>query len=589
VKGIFENYKSSSQIGRFITSSRFIRLLLLCFFTVLILLVSQVLLNTRDFNDEWILSGIFEYFLLLILVYSFIVSFSSNLKLITGVTSIFLVAINLIPNLKYVFIYGTFDPLAHYGFIQQMISSGHVPQVGVYKDLYGPTPGLHIFVSTLSMVSGFSVSMSMKAFLTIFPLILPLAVYLVAKRLNMPKGLSKLAVISTAVTSPTTYIFGGTSATYFLYVFFLYFLLLSISHKEFTRRDLLVSIVFGLAILFSHSPTSFFLLFSLVVASVAFILLKAMRPSAKLQPSSFMIMWIVVYLAYFVYVSDFDFLIFLQLSKTLMTRLLSGQEPLTVGYYRGFYELALHDQAKVLIVMFGRDAVAGLLSILALVVMFRLKFKDNNLRRFYYVLVLFSFLASCMFLLYLFIRPIGFVISRGLGYFLALSPFLVGLTLYFVQRRCHQFSRLILAFTVFALICVSILQTYPYQPLIPIISTEYGDRYVMDYRQSNSIFQRALIHFVSTHNNQLDIATDDLTRWQMYGLTDPYYQYLISWETPGITKEMHASLTLISPNARANPMATGKNAVIYERYVREALQTRNLIYMNGESYIFLNK
>lgn len=583
---ICKNHSVLSRIGRSVIFTRFSKTLLLCFFVALIWLVIQVLINVKDSNDEWILNGLFVYFFVFVAIYCATVSLSSSLKLIAVITAVFLVVINLIPNLKYVFIYGTYDPLAHYGFIEDTIKSGYVPDAGIYKDMYGPTPGLHIFVSTISIMTGLSVSASMKIFLTVSPLVLPLAVYIVVKRLNMPNELSKLVLVSTALVSPATYTFAGTSSVYFLYVFFLYFCLLFASQKKLTRRDLFTSVIFGTAILLSHDPTSFFLLLYMISTLVIFIFLKVVRTSVKIPHAFFIAIFVVAFFMHFTYVSDFNFSKLLLLLKESLSRLLLNPQPLAVGYYEGFQELPLYDRARVLTVALGRDAVTLLLSFLAPLVMYRANLKDTNLRRFYYALVIPSLLSASVFFLPLFIRPF---VPRGLYYFEAMSPFLVGMTLsYFVYSWRRKFKRLTLAFLFFALICISVLQTYPCQPLVPKISTDFGDIYVTDYRQANSVFQREMISFVETHNNQLDIATDDLTRWQMYGLTAPSYQVLISWETPGVTDEMKSSLVLISPNARANPMAAGKRAVAYERYLPEALQTTNIIYMSGESYIFLN-
>ena len=183
IKGI--SNKSRSHTSKLLASS---------FFIALFLLILQISANTTDTNDGWILEGLVPSFLLLTLVYSIIVGFSSDLKLIAIISAIYLVAINMIPNLKYAFIYGYHDPLNHYGSIKETIALGNVSELGIYEEQYAATPGMHILVSELSIITGSSALTAMKLFLILRPLILPLAVYFVVKKLDVSNGLAKAII-----------------------------------------------------------------------------------------------------------------------------------------------------------------------------------------------------------------------------------------------------------------------------------------------------------------------------------------------------------------------------------------------------------
>lgn len=562
--------------------------LFVCFFAVFILLIIQVFINVKDFNDAWILEGLFSYFLLFVLAYSVVVSFSSSLKSITIITSIFLVVVNLIPNFKYVFIYGHYDALAHYGFTQEMINSGHIPETGFYKDQYGSTPGLHIFLSTLSLMAGVNVSTSMKIFMTFFPSILPLAFYLVVKRLDMPNTLSKTTVVSAAIISPLTYNFTGTSSVYFFYVPFLCLYLLFVVQErdlQHAHSFLIINILFAVAILISHDVTSIFLLAYFVLTGAIFMLKKVTGFSATFPYVSLVLTLIVMIFAHFLYESNINFTKLLLLFKESISSLFLGRDPLALSYYKSFYGTTLLGKVAILAVRWVMYAVALLLVVLAPLTM-RGKLKDIRLRKFYNALALPLLLPICVFLLSLFVRELN---ERFIYYFLALSPFLAGATLfYLVYSRHRRFNNAILAITVFSLICVSVLQLYPFQPLIPRISTSYRSYYVVDWRQVNTAYDRSVIRFANRHNAKLPVATDNIMKWLIYGLADPSFQALVTKDDLLSARGVEAPLILVSNDVDSHVIPSGREAMAYEYYVRQAIQKNSVIYTNGKSHVLLN-
>lgn len=577
--GTSHGHREGGRMRKFfvghLISSNVLKLLLLFLFVISLLLVFNVAVNVRDSADGWILDGVIASFLLFAGIYSIIVGFSADLRLTTIVTSVFLMIVNLIPNLKYSFIYGINDPLGHYGVASEIIKSTHVPQTGIYGSEYGQAPDMHIFLSTLSIVSGFDVGVSIKVFLTVFPSILPIIVFLVTRKMNFPTSLSKLAIVSTIVTSPITYIFTGTRAIYFLYAIFSCFLVLFFASRKFNRAYLMITIILGFAIVLSHETTSFYLAMFFIFALLFSRFLKNGRSYALL-----ILLLLGVYLAHFIFASGLNLKYLLSLLSGYMP--FTAKERFVTDYYSGFFKLDLLDRVKVLTVELGRDLVVGSISLLSIPVVLKLKPEKKELRRFYYLLFLFSLLPATAFL----VSAGGFNIKyRFWAYLVPFTPFFVGLTLWSIAVRIN-FSRtgkrLLATILIFSLICISILETYPPQTLIPKVATEFGERYVKNYQTYISLSERSLISFVVKHDSKLKINATGTTLWVMYGLTEISFQSLLLESDKGtMVPSSQPILILISSADFFYPFG-----VESERSFVEALQTENVIYTNGEAFCF---
>lgn len=565
------------------------KVLLLCFFLVLAYLIGEAIVNVKDINDTWILEGLVPPFVVLTLLYIMIVSFSADLKQISIFSSIFMSTLNLIPQLKYVFIYGYFDPLPHYQFIHELTRSGFIPNSGYYANQYGTTAGSHIFVSELSIITGLDTVAAYKFFLAASPFMIPLTVYLILRKISAPTGLSKIIIITTAITSPILYRFTGTVAIYSLYVLFIYLLILLACERFTTRSTFVIAALVGIRIVVSHTVTSFFLITCLLSILILRFGKKAGEPS-QVSSSTFIfssMTFIVMILAYMSFVSNNNFSTILYLVRDSINSLLVGTPPGSVGYYTSFYELAPLEKVCVLAVRIGKDAVSFFLSILAPLAMFRLKPKENRLRTFYYTLAFPASIAVSTFLLTQLIRPR--IMSRGIIYFTAFSPFLMGITLFwFVHSGRHRrFKNAILPTALFCLASISLIQVYPCQPLVPMVSTGYGNYYVMDLRAVNSIYQRSMIQFINMYDLRLNIATDSITSFQIYALAQPSVQTLLTQRTSESEGYIELQLILISSNESARTIPSGKDAILYMQSVQSTIMKNGVIYTNGKSHVVL--
>jgi hypothetical protein len=260
----------------------------------------------------------------------------------------------------------------------------------------------------------------------------------------------------------------------------------------------------------------------------------------------------------------------------------SAKEQFVIDYYSGFFKLGLLDRVKVLTVELGRDLVVGSISLLSIPVVLKLKPEKKELRRFYYLLFLFSLLPATAFL----VSAGGINIKYRFWFYLVpFTPFFVGLTLWSIAGRINfsrTSKRLLATILVFSLICIFMLETYPPQTLIPKVTTEFGERYVKNYQTYISLSERSLISFVVKHDSKLKINATGTTLWVMYGLTEISFQSLLLESDKGtIVPSSQPILILISSADFFYPFG-----VESERSFVKALQTENVIYTNGESFCF---
>jgi hypothetical protein len=564
------------------------RILVLSFLATLFLLIFQTVLNTKDINDTWILEGILPLFMFFTILYVAIATLSRSLELVTAITSIYVGTMNLIPQLKYTFLYGFFDPLYHYQFIRELAFLGRIPPAaGSYTTQYGPTPGSQVTVAAWSVLSGMSPLMAYKAFLAVTPVLIPLAVYVVLKKTQAPVGLSKIIVASTAITLPVLYVFTGRTAVLSLYLLFtlLSFVLLSV--KKVTRSGFIMTLSIGVAVVLSHDVTSFFLVVTMIILLIMQRLMRSRSISANSRRSfTYLILaFVTIASAHFVFMSSYNMTTIIDMVRSSVSSLFARRTPGAIGYYSGFYRLDLLGQIVVFVVRIGRYALSILLLAVSPVAIYRIVRKNDALKRYYQTLAIPTVVALLVFVMTQFTR--SNLVDRGLIYIAALSPFFAGITIYWVVRSSRRFSNIITALVLFGLLSASLIQFYPCQPLIPKIYDNGVGYYAMDLRSANTIYQRSMVKFVSLYDTNSTMATDPITTGLIYALTEPSTQVLLTGENP-LETGIRAQLILASLDANAHPIVSGAQAVEYFRGVANLTNTRSMIYANGKSCILLN-
>jgi len=557
------------------------------FFISFSVLVFQTHAQSKEVIDEWFLAGIFVYFMIFTLAYCLAAVNSSSPEKLTVLSSFFLLAIVLIPNLKYDFV-DAFDPTAHYGSIKETINQGHVINVAPYENTYRYAVVSRILIASISLVSYLDVLMSVKLFMVISAALFPVFTFLVSKRLKTPKDISRNAITLSAVSFPSNaYIFAGTFFAQSIYIPFIYLIVLyAISSLSGDRLNMFIIICsFGFTLMFFHDPTTFNTLLLLIYMYLISVLI---TKKSKIH----LLFWAIAFLTYFIYVSDLNFAIFAEHIMRLWNILSKGAELPTLTYYGTFSKLSLVDQSKVLVVNFANYMVMSILSTFGILLL--AKKKLSNLRPLNSKSISFYYLMAATFTFGIVTFLAGYSVWRTnyrILYNIRFTvPFLSALTISFLQQKFPENVRKIFtSFVLFIIIYVSILQVFPYQPLIPKESVRGMSFPVQEFRHIATVYQRFTLRFSNTYNDRFNMYLEDSIRWISYAFMDLYKQKLITSSDPVIqdAKLGKQSLVVISPSSRANYIIYSR-AVMVMDYFSEAGQNYSLLYTNGEWYIFGN-
>lgn len=231
------------------------------------------------------------------------------------------------------------------------------------------------------------------------------------------------------------------------------------------------------------------------------------------------------------------------------------------------------------------------------------KFKPENgytFRNFYLPLL---GLISATSLLLTFQITIGFgeiEYRRLIRYTVVFSPFLVGLFLWNLNQHLRigfkktWVKSIALASVLFMCICFSLIQVFPYQPLVPkadVLSRDLPqDMYILDLMVVNTIYQEKMISFAERFSpSDFYITSDRVTRWQIFGFANPSFSSRHVWGSPldpNMSNEDEKwDIFLLHYGERSGPL----NEKVEYR-TREAIEELrdtlgNVIYDNGESFI----
>jgi hypothetical protein len=155
--------------------------------------------------------------------------------------------------------------------------------------------------------------------------------------------------------------------------------------------------------------------------------------------------------------------------------------------------------------------------------------------------------------------------------------------------RRRNLGSFLLVCALFGLICFNMLQVYPCQPLIPKVQTNYGESYVVDWRQVTTVYDRSLISFASSYVRDLKVAVDGVLWWQIQGLSNTSLQELLTWERPVSGTVPKSPLVLASQGSDSHIIPSGRDRVSYDRFVENAIETDSVLYTNGKSYVLFNQ
>lgn len=574
--------------------------LLLIFGIINIVFLCIVSLNRRGYSDTWILQDIFLPTIIYILAFVIVAVNTDDNRILVFVCAAFLMTLNAIPNLKYELFQGTFDSVAHYGFANQILSTGFVQNYGFYASTYFDFPGMHIFLSAISLVLGIDLVTTMGLITSVIYGIIPFLFYFATNGV-FDKKIQKYIIISSGL--PTTLmsfaLSGSTFGILFFIAFFCVFLkrnLCNINDKAYT----LVLLVLAFGLLFTHATT----IISLVLLLALMLIL--MKTLAFVRKNHSVSSYVRASLGVFVVISvslmawlDLKagsiFQFFVQVAQSYLVRnVVNAPVPST------FFEIPLIDKLKILAMIYARTAVFLVLMVAGLLVLLKKRpFRNSHLSEKLYLPLI--CLLGGMLLFAGFDSLTGRTeYIRFVYYALALSPFLVGLFLWSTDQHFRNIRKktwiksFILFAVIFSIISISLIQTFPFQPMTPtandISKNLPANEYIFDFSEVNTMYQVDMIHFAGKFSPaDAIVASDIVTRWQIAGFANSAFYNRTLWDSPLDTNLTALGskwdICLLHYDGRSGPLneyVANRTRAAVDEFRTTAGST---VYDNGESFI----
>jgi hypothetical protein len=556
-----------------------------------------VMFHERGYQDAWILDGILLPTMIFVFVSIVVETFVSGNSLTAIVASTSMAVLCVIPGLKYQLFLGCYDSVIHFGTVERLISLGRIPQTGYYASYYSDVPGMHLFISSLSIVSGISVNELFRFVLPATYFIIPLIIYFITKGV-LDKTVQRHIIIASSFPIVIGYIIVGTTFALIIYVLFVAVFLRRAFTSENKAEYSVLLLILAFTLIISHGVTSLFLLFLLVGMLLALKFAKFMK---KKFPSRSLINGYTT--------ASFFFMVLLMAWWTWRAQIylvsLSGiiERIFFIGAAAGpvparFFVIPLSAQLEVLTVLYLRDVIIGIVSLFGMLILikqFRRRELNEKTKDFYLHLLLFlAIILAQPFLLFA-IQYGGIEYDRFINYAIILSPLLAGIALWRLDEYSARAFKnaairgIVYASILFMLFSLCLIQTFRFQPMIPranVLSKDLPeDEYIFDIRVVNTVYQREMIAHAERYSpTNARIASDLVTRFQIYGFTDPSFASNHIWYSPLENQNLTWDLFLLHMDERAGPFNEKAEYHTKER-IDEFRETGNIIYDNGISFI----
>lgn len=567
--------------------------ILLLYGAVAVAFIVDILLNQRGYQDSWILQDVFVPTILYVLTFSVVIVLLDNNKLIALVCASFVILLMAIPNLKYELFSGTFDSAAHYGYIRDLVSLGHVPSTGSLAPSYQDFPGMHIIIGSISIILGVSINVAIKLVTSMIIGIVPLIAYFATNRVFEP-NIQRFIIVASCLPTFTPYVLTGTGFAVPLYFCILCLILRSLLTEN-KRQHPIVLLILVLGLLFSHAATTLYLISFLVIALVLlkFLSIRERWVLKSYQKGRVLVIGILIFLIVsFVARLTFG-------SGNVLQALTSAGEALLIGHGSGlvpatFFKVPFSAKVVFLVLEYVMDAVIVLMSCIGVIVLFvKLRYKNRNLYERFYMFLLCIMGAILALLAFQFLSGFsGVEYVRLIVYAMVLSPFLAGL---FLWHLSHYFARYRFGFAfvvlvLFLCISISLVQIFPSQPIAPranVLSPDLpSNEYIFDFRSLNTIYQERMILFAeSVSSNSTTVASDTVTRWQIDGFANDTFALRVIYASPLTVQNLGWDLLLLHYDGRAGPLNEPVENRTSEKLDELKNSGGNVIYDNGQSFI----
>lgn len=574
---------------------------LVFYFTFIAFLISIVMVNQRSHNDTWILGGIFIPTLMFVFIFCVVETFVTSSRKIAILTASFLVVLNLIPGFKYQLFRNPYDSTIHFRFTNEIDSLGHVPETGPGSKYYSSNPGMHILMSSLSVVSAIPINDIFRFVIPAISGLVPLIVLFVTNDV-FPEEVQRYCIVASAFPLSTIYNITGTSLS--IVVYFLFFavylrrLLTGKNGREYTT----IFIVLGFTLIISHAVTPVVAAFLLIGMPLGLKILHALlaRGLPRFPASSYLfpaLLHLVMLMAWWANLATINLNTFVNYIKEVLSPTGFMEMPAVPARV---FEVPLWAQVRVFLVFNIRYAIVAALSLLGLLVFLRMlgqeRLSGKNKSFYLHVLVLIGMIVAYL----LFMVGFGLALlqyQRFIVYLIPFCIFLIGFVLWRLNISLgNVFSRielrnLTLASLLFVLVSLSLISFFPCQPLVPrasVLGKDFSENdYLVETNLVNTVYQKEMISFADVHSSEARIASDVVTRWQIRGFSSRSFSsrhIFFSPLEPHLDRELEWELFLLHTRKAGpfNEQVEYRTTEIIENLRTEA---GNLIYDNGESFI----
>ena len=549
--------------------------------------------NQRGFQDSWILEGIFIPTILYVLTFTIVVVATSDVRILTIISSSFVIVLNSIPSLKYQLFYGVFDSAGHYGFINRLLASGQVPQTGFYVAFYGDFPGMHILIGSLSLILGVSTNVAIKLFTSLIYGIVPLMVYLVTNRV-FDGSIQRAIIIASGLPAiPTSYVLGG--GTFGLALYFIFFCVLFrrglTDNSRFAYSVILL--VLGFALLFSHAATMPFLLWILAIVTFYWTI-RGIRKETRVDTYGRGLAPILIILAAsFTALQAFKAIDFLAVFVGGIERALL-RESLRAPIPPRLFALPLSAQLTFLALYYVMDLIVFVLGLVGLLILMRrIRIRNGQLFEKFYLPVILVISALGLIVAFQLASSFGEIgVARALNYSMIFQPFFIGLVLWLLLKSfaSRTLKSVLPVVFLFLTISISLIQIFPYQPMVPranVLSKELpASDYLADLREVNTLCNIAAITFAEYHSTTgTRIASDIVTRWQIYGFTSEAFNNGHIWYSPLETTTPNWDIFILHYDGTAGPLKEKVENRTGQRIMMLKDTLGNVVYDGGGCFI----
>jgi len=578
------------------------------YLVVIALFLWVVIGKQRNYNDPWILDGILIPTLTFVFIFFMVQSFVKGNRKIAVVTSLFLVALYLIPGLKYQLFYNPYDSTFHFRFASELLLFGNVASVRVAgtpgaTEYYIGDPGMHILISSLSTVSGIPINDIFRFVIPATFGLIPLIVFFLTRNV-LSETVQKYAIVASAFPVAQGYIVTGTNLSMVVYfLLFAVFLRVLLSDKN-RRQYVAIFIILGFTLIVSHPVTPVFAALLLVGMPIGLRILRMLRPLRfpkfkASQPALLVPLYLAMLIFWWATMATANLVFFAKYIESVFSLTAFMVKP---PVPTRFFEVPLWAQLRIFFVFNIHYAIMGVLSLLGLLYFLRSLRKkelDDKTKRFYtYFLVFIGIIA--MYLLFMTgygYAPLAY--QRFMAYALPFCIFLVGLFLFRLNVFLSKiFPRIEVRNLVFALLLsmlfsFSLLQFFPSQPLVPrasVLGKDFSENdYLVDVQLINTVYQKLMISFVEKHSSEAKMVSDIATGWQIYGFSN------------GSLYKREMRYDPLEPVSKQNPISDWNLFLLHTRKAgpfQEQVEYRteskindlrtdggNLVYDNGESFI----